>query len=480
VTSHTTQPKNKFIFLTLFFALWFGLSIFSFDVVFLTKGITQFFASGVSFYKTYFFLFWMFLCFAVLSFVPNFKINLSMKRAVGLTVLVMGFNIFSQIYFTTAYDLPFNDYSSTVFEGQFATTRLVHVHTLKPIMIFPMLLVGMDPTKIKAEPGWVYFNLLPKWIFVVGFILAVVFFLMLLWMLVQKKREWNGKYRWAFFFAYAISSYALAKSSIDGGPFEPEFGFYFCVWLALINLKEDSFGPFLKRGALYFAIFYGFSVIFYLFVGQEGYMSLVTRPFMYLPFLVFVITLVSWLSTHQRKWQGWALISLGLAIIFQWNYFFSWEVRHLLTPIAEGDDVLFLNSKKIDFPYQVKYDNGHLRIHSATSHKGERLWALYRKYRIPPAYYSFAVSSKSCQKENTQVSYGQIRVIHAHEIQWDAVSPFFTKFGLHSCHKRQSCDYWYEAHLKGCLPNTGDQLILSHLYQMGLDQFVVMGNKGFI
>lgn len=297
------------------------------------------------------------VCFACLAFglVPKFKI----KRGwvIALIIFVAGLNITSHFIFAAKYDMDPNRYFIAVVDEDISSSHFAHTHTFKPIIVAAMKLVGSNPMKIKGDPGFPYYELQPRWIANMGLIAVVFLVLSLLLFLLQDHQKWARHQQMPFVFIYTIVSFAVLKSSVDGGPLWSEYIIFCSALLAILIDQNYSFKPISIKFFIIALIYVTVATsIYFLWGTQKEYIYQSRRM---LSSFVFLITFASlFLVVFNRNRFLIPILIIGiLSCIYLIKYSY-WIQRYTLLnmPLEKGDKVYFLNEYDLKIPFETTYN----------------------------------------------------------------------------------------------------------------------------
>ena len=474
------SPRRAYTIIAVFFGLCLIGSIVSFDIAFLCKSFVQFVASGRSFYKTFIFLAWATISFLVLAvFCTKATRSVSLVIIVLVTGLML-LNLYSQIAFTKQFDLGWSDYALTIVDRKISSSRFVHTHTFKPVLMVGVELVGINPLKLNADPGYAYYVLFPRGLYYAGCIGLITLCILLFFELIFLEQRWEPPLRRSFVALYVYSSFGVLRTIVDGGPLTPEFLVYSAMLFSLFKLRNEDPQESLLHCARNLVIPLFIVVPFYVITHSDQAPTFIRD---YVLFSLFCLALGSTLYLMQvRTWASVSAFALSLAATLglAGNFFWANELSYLLTEYKKGDKIYFLNYKRHETPFDVYFREGLLTVHRESAKKDGRVWDLHRRQKVPPSYAAFHIDGKTCNAKDPYPRTGRIRVIENLAPALDKPSEVLSSFVLKSCKKSEQCDYRYYAMIKGCVADTAEQIVANRLYEMGATKVIIISDQKFV
>lgn len=159
---------------------------------------------------------------------------------IGITLLVMYvYGLCLHIFYLLSNNLSLIDMIITGNNGEISTSTIWHTHIAKGT--FGQIFSFLGKTQLQTmDAGGAYIGLIPSWIFLIGLILFVALVLQTIYYFIYSFKPLlsNKNVRQKIFLitGYAIASFALIKTSIDGGMFNYSFSISL-IFLALFIFK---------------------------------------------------------------------------------------------------------------------------------------------------------------------------------------------------------------------------------------------------
>lgn len=470
--AHLSQRKKFFFLSAVFFFGWLVAALFSFDAAFISKLFFQSFAGGRSFYKDYFLLVWLSLSFLLLFFNWKWDSPYWERYLWFFSGSAFLLHFIAHLYFTHKYGLNVSDYVIAYSNGHFSSNQITHTHLFKSI--FAALLTSVRNPLVLADAGYPYFDFLPRFFPWVALVLVLPSLGLLLSGVVRVAGKQGPSTPLAYPLLYALVSYAVAKSSIDGGPFSVECMLAVPVLIALFRQRpENTVIDFAKRVLRLFFLFFVLGVLLYAylqrslpvgFVSAGSYVGLTFFAVFTIPFLLGRENL----SAH--RWVLAVFIPM-MVFVFQSPWFPAF--RHLAMEINPGDVLYIKSIFGLEFPYPVLWSDGRVRIHKFTSNEKVLMGVFFRDYHLAPFYDVTNIADKTCTESIGYVVEGE--VYGSVDLLPDDLgrpSPFLNSVDVQSCGQPKNCLLTIKAEIKGCLPNAGRELELNHLNLLGLKRFI--------
>ena len=481
MNSRNENPNKRYWWCSAFFFLWLIIVLISYNAALFSKVLVNFFASGTSFFKLYFFLFWSAASFLILGFgfSPKRKISDLWLR---FSIIFMAFlGLFSHLLLMSKYRFGFSDSIIAVVNNNSSGNRFFHLHILKAALIYPIKLLGLESVYKMTDPGLPYFFLLPHSLFLGAFLVEILIFILMMYFLIIKEREWRPDLKYPFLCLYVISGFALFKNFFDGGPFSQVFAVFFPAFLALLKIKNRDLGKSLKIfGASLLlsvgsiaAFYYYFADLRELTVFGFGVLGAICT-------LLLVAISAHWIHVRKRpSWKGLTayVLLLALWILALCNHFGLADYRYLLKKILPGDRVFIYDKEGRSFPGSLKYREGAGRIYEYRSDHMSKLIDIYRENRFQSIYAYAMVVGPGCSEYGDLHVKGKIRAIETGTLDLNKKSEMLDRFSVRPCSDPQDCDYTYEGTLKGCIPNGSDSIVLNHFTEMGFKKFILLARE---
>ncbi len=223
------------------------------------------FASGRSPIRIYLFFGYVFLLLSLIQryvFVEKIEkfFNTKLSRiTLYFLIITFVFNFFHFAYFAHSHNLPLNTYLIAGSGEEITSSRLVHNHMGK-IVIAPLVALFSDLVE-NADPGLGIYHFVSVYIALFYGVLVCICFVLVV--LLFTSRVVEEKKPILYTVLYAILSFTLIKSLIDGGLFT-ETAFFALISFVFLIKKERNWywfwlmviGAFLVQFIFYFFGFY--------------------------------------------------------------------------------------------------------------------------------------------------------------------------------------------------------------------------------
>jgi len=464
--------KKKYLFLSIFFAVWLGLIILWYDFHVISRAIFQYFANGRSFFKEYFFLAWASVSFLLLSIKKPFRRKISKKWLVILIIILACLSLFSHLLYLHKSDLYFQRYSVAVTDRELSTTRFMQIHTLKGVMIPVIQALNLDEVYKFADPGLAHYEILPKWIYLVGLLLAISIITLCFYFLIEKEKEWTTKNKLIYIIIYIISSFNIVKTLYDGGPLNGVFIIYFPAFIVTLFAKNEPIKDVLFRFLKYCSVLIFLILLLYFKTHRSFIYAASNQMILYILFILTLSFLMYILINKQYKLVLVFLLILFLLVTASRNHFWYQEITYLNQPLFEGQTIYLMNFYGRDYRYPIKYQDGDQIIHSFTLNETIKVWDIQRQIRLSPSYKKVKVNNRDCRDTSTYTRSGKLIAedFQVKEIDSQAVE----SFEIIPCTEKQFCTHQYNAFIKGCVPEYTSLPIINHLHEIGFSNYILI------
>jgi hypothetical protein len=475
--------KYGYLKASLFFTAWLVLAFFDYKTAYFSKAVLQYFASGVSFYKQFFFLLWAALVLLLLALPTGRLSRLSQAWLwvpVGLTLTL---NALSHFLLYNRLGLPFGAMIITVVPGDASSNILLHTHTLKSVLIPVIKTLGLETLYGSADPGLPYFELLPHWLVYSAALMVAFSGIMMLYFLAQGEKDWPAERRLSWVAAGVIASSAVVKGLVDGGAFCPEMIASLPALIVLLNIKDRSpfaaFRAYLKLVGIFLA---AGALVGLIFIPDQVYYQLL-HSFLFFSCLCLIVIVLGygWKVPAKRLLPLGLWVSLILLLSTQTPWYY--ELLGGLRKLSPTDVIYFRNSRSGPYDFPVKYQDGPSLIHTFYAHKSGRILDIYSKLNIPVGYGVLAVAGKTCDPAHNFREQGKLRILdqdrgrHLLEQRSPGPNSAFSGFSVTVCRPEDFCDFQFQAILKGCVPTTAMEPSISYLKELGLREFVIISDN---
>ncbi len=182
------------------------------------------FAGGRSDSKTILFLLYLLV---LVVLVNLFKKDTFSRLSVRWGIVNVGFlylyGLISHVMLFKYYNLPLNSFAITGNNKEISSTSLFSIHEVKGVIGFILSKFGIGQLQT-IDAGGVYTNLLSSWWFIVGAILIAISILFVIFYIYKFSQYYSTGNRWKnilFIIWYAVISFSLVKTAIDGGVLTP-------------------------------------------------------------------------------------------------------------------------------------------------------------------------------------------------------------------------------------------------------------------
>ena len=470
------EVRSRFFFAIIFIAALSGVLISPSFYNFL-RAILQFVAYSSSPAKLVIYLLTGLVIFS-LALIPNTaKISPSRIRVSKIIVCLAFANNFAvHLYYSYLVGISPREISIAVHTGNmFSVNSLIHTHVLKGIAAKLVILTGLQSKIGFTDVGYAFAEILPSWVF----LYSSVIFLLLIWasynfiILVASSAESQvGAKLWLLTFAI----FTIVMRYIDGGLFAAELPPAIALLMMFsdnrINLSGSDFVKehikltliIIGTVEMVLVCLIGASDPFWLgSLGATCFYLLIEVLLLCLPLrnesrfslvlLVFLLPQLIWM--HQRG--PFSLL----------NYLLNYKIN-------PGGAVLLANPGTFDLPFPVAFREGELRIHKISQDRPFSLNEIYRDYDIRSAIRLFNIEGLTCNQNEPMVEAANVLMLKNTVIPQERPSALMEDFRIAKCKDDRKCDLQVEAKIKPCIPNHDLSVIINHLAELGLRNFVVI------
>lgn len=261
------------------------------------------FAGGRSDIKT--FLFFLYLVLLSVIFILFKKYSFKSFRWIwfGITLLSMYiYGLVLHIFYIFSNNLKLSDFILTGNNGEISSSVFYHTHIAKGVIgqIFSLFGKNQFPT---TDAGNAYVGIFPSWILLIGSTLFIFILFQAVYYFISSFKKIilnvNNRQKVFLILGYALITFSLIKTSIDGGIFNSGF-IISTIFIILFILRKN--GKFLMKH-YYFLTSIGFILLFIgLYIDSSSYY------YYFLPLLSFaslflLYTLVFYLTEHKINSQ---------------------------------------------------------------------------------------------------------------------------------------------------------------------------------
>jgi hypothetical protein len=169
------------------------------------------------------------------------------------------YGLFLHVIYTKILGVKITDFIITGNNGEISSSTLSHTHVAKGAVGIILSKIGFTDLA-KVDAGGAYIGVIPNILFYIGSILLLIVLLQVIWYFASsfysKIKDRNATQKFFLIIGYAILSFSIIKTSIDGGLLN--YGFYigaFFVWA--FSMREKN-----KFNLNYYYIITFFSLLF--------------------------------------------------------------------------------------------------------------------------------------------------------------------------------------------------------------------------
>jgi hypothetical protein len=389
----------------------------------------------------------------------------------ALLFLLAAASLFSFVYITHSFNLPFKNPSSFVYNGGYDTTvGPFHIHTFKPVFTWIATVFGIQSIPYYGSGltfFWAFRELQP--FYIIGFFLL----LSTVYLLIKYGIYLSQKHGVLFLWVYSIFSYGVVKALVDGGPlwYEAYVNYaLLCVLIFFFERKSNvTWGKII--GLLVGGIVANYIVLVFLRAVVNLSISidlLKARPIVEYALFLTGLGLIL-LAYDRKKYALLALLCLLSGICFHLSTPVVSYIRYSMTTIQPQDTVTVFSTKPLPLPLIAK--EGPLYWYRYKVGKKQSVFSVAMRYSHL-FYQDIAVEGKTCDSkkllsQSTYVSVRQGTLNTSRTVS----SPFFSSFHLEPVASGPDT-YGVTYQYTDCL-NDPRAALLAHLQQLGLYSFVL-------
>ncbi len=395
------------------------------------------FATGRSDFKVVLFFGFLSLLSFVLFIIVNFphfpskRVRSYIHTARYLPLLLFFLLLFgylvgigSYVYFLEKFDLGYNGYYWSVYDGKLSSTEFHHIHTSKAVLTRFSELFQM-PMHQTYDEGLFYRHVIPEYFMDIFLVLIPLIFILILLCLLRLYEDLQTSHSVIFYvILFIISGLSSLKNMVDGGLFNAEALFWFSVFSVILfwmYLKKSFVSIlFLKwvsyvTGGVYILVM----PIYVLF--WQNFSYLFGRYILFLSFLFWLFFMFKYvLEKDYLKLVvyllGYILVVLLVALVFPNTY-----VHYVLdadlemrVEVQEGSDAYLYvpDGVNLDLCGDVLYSQTDFSLcHFVVSENTTILHLLNKNSMLPVNYNPLLVDKVSCNVNSTKMDYGRIILI---------------------------------------------------------------------
>ncbi len=440
------------------------------------------FATGRSDFKVVLFLIFLALMSFILFIIINFPIFPSrsvqnyLKRVRYLPLflflfLLLGYivGIGSYIYYLEKFDLDYNGYYWSVYDGKISSTEFHHIHTSKAVLTRFSELFQM-PMHQTYDEGLFYRIVLPDGFIIFFLVMLPILFMLVVVCLLKLNEQLEGnRYKSFYLTLFIISSLSSLKNVVDGGLFNAEALFWFSVFSMMLFwmyfCKSFVLVSFLKRvsivtGGAYLLV----TPIYVLY--WERFSYLFGRYILFLSFVFWLFFMFKYIEAKDfLKWVisflGYILIVFLVALAFP-NSFVHYVLDadlEMRVEVEKGSDAYLYVPDGINLELcdDVLYSQADFSLcHFVVPENTTVLHLLNKNSMLPVNYNPLLIDKLSCKANATHFDYGLFIVINGtvpNTIDTDIMSVNFTKINDKELTNGDYPLYDYKVSYFGCTPS---------------------------
>ena len=406
--------KKIYLLFSFFFCLFLVGSILNFHILFFFKFIIDLFAIGRSNAKLYMFFIYGIICFLLLAF--NKKHFTKPKKFIRVTSAVLlccaVLSLASYFIFVNTFNLSVYDAVQMCDSGMVSSTKLLHIHTLKPVLAQFISFIGGDAVYNSYDAGAPFLEVIPNEVYIAGAVLISVLVILFLIVLLIKEQEWNEKTRYIFVLIYIIVTFSLFKNILDGGPLTEEFMVSVPIFLALLHIKRQSSVRQNTWKLLTYSCIFLICYIIILLVFEKTDRFLFSDIFYFLCFLgvvVFLLLFNEYLHLKRYLYLGiTSVLVFSLLLASLGNNLTYKQYKLLTTEIPAGASVQIIDVfHETTFDHPLLLNLNHLKIYSYTINQSCDVRTILDEFHISYNYPELVVkSTPNYQSSNTSVLVG--------------------------------------------------------------------------
>ncbi|MBN8549688.1 MAG: hypothetical protein J0M12_10265 [Deltaproteobacteria bacterium] len=455
--------------------LWMLAYGMSLDVRFYSGALLDYFSGGYSGFKPFFALAWLFACTLVLLKPLRSSGNTHIPLVALLLAVAGQLNsLVIHIWYCVKYKIGIFEYAITSDAREISSNQLVHIHASKGVLYLLLRALGQDQAQSAVDPGRAYSELLSPWIFLLQGALVLAAGVLLLLALRKLYLVWPHRMRIPYAVLYAISSAAVVRCILDGGPFDWTNLALFPVLLVLILCP--GFSPLSLLGRLFGWECLAFLLLWAVHIqaGNLQWSGVLWNAALALLFAVTAaVAALLFTSYWPRRRIALLFLTCASALCFlSTDTYWAWELRRSQLMVSPGDTI-FLED------YYDTYRNlpehareGSLVLREYPVSEPQFLRDIYRKLGLKFGQELLTVPGQSCQLTENYIVEGRLIVLSGSVRKRSFPKPILSSLTLADCGSGAACNYLVRAEVPGCTPNTASETIVNRLTEMGFDRFV--------
>jgi len=478
-----------------------GIAKSNFYVMNVMKFFVDNFATGRSDFKVVLFLFFLammsFVLFVVINFptFPNRRLRtfFSTNRYFPLILfflLLLGYivGVGSYVYYLEKFDLDYDGYYWSVYDGKLSSTEFDHIHTSKGVLTRFSELFNL-PMHQTYDEGLFYRHVIPEIFMNVFLVLLPILFFLMVACLLKLNEDLNNNNNLKSFYLtlFIISGLSSLKNMVDGGLFNAEALFWFSVfsvmlfWMyfgksffSVLFFKWISF----VTGGVYLLI----TPIYVMF--WEKFSYLFGRYILFLSFVFWLFLMFKYICEKEAiklviSFLGYILIVLFVALAFP-NTFVHYVLDAdfmMAEEVKSGTDAFLYvpDGLNVDLCNDVLYSQADFSLcHFVVAENTTILHLLNKNSNLPVNYNPLLLDKISCYANSTKMDYGRIILVNGtvpDVIDTEIMSVNFTMISGEKIEPGAYPVYDYTVAFFGCTPS---------YYEVMYRTFNAYGLKAFI
>lgn len=467
-----TRERRIYLRWLLVALLWLVAFVQFPAVGFYSRSILQYFAGGYSEFKPLFGIFWICLCLLLLTLSPHSQKPFRAALTIVPVVIAHVSSLSIHLLYCAVERLPVLAFTLSATDREISSNQLLHIHVSKGLLFGALKLLGLERIQQTSDPGRIYFEVLPTWIFVLHALLVLLAATAVLRSLPRLADRWREQGRGFLLPTYIISTSAVIRCAVDGGPLDWTNLVLFPIFVLLLMRKEVSLRSLVLRLLGFEACALLFTYVLHRIAHTEAPLGVVYNGFLSL-FFVVAVTLVA-ASVKTKKLQ---FAALGAVVVFVWastNTFWAWDFRAWRAMLPFGT-LLYVEDFYDRYPQLPgRFSEGRLSVRLLEVQEDTRLSSVFAKLGIRMGFSSVVDVTHSCNPSENFQRQGLVRVLSGKFEDRVFPQSLFAEFELAPVALSDGTEYRYRAVFHGCVPDSGAEAIVNRLYEVGLRRIVLI------
>lgn len=327
------------------------------------------FAGGRSDSKTILFLLYLTLLLLFIYLSKKMVRKIPMIYGILSLGLLYIYGLISHIFLSRYYGVSLRDFVITGNNGEISSTTLSHIHEAKGVVGFILSKLGIGQLQ-SIDAGGAYSHTLSSWWFFIGSVLlisSIVFTVLSIWNFTNQYTKENKTKNILFILWYAVVSFALVKTAIDGGIMSPILLAIFSSIFVFGHMQKqrDNRPILLSVFAISIVSFvivltfsnWSFGIVLMQVIGTLLLLTNISIFIFGAPKRIYIISalalfLISWWMASSRDQS---IFKYGQTIINQKSYYLFYDDNDALVQRGEIDkdttikDITKLKNKNISY-----------------------------------------------------------------------------------------------------------------------------------